>query len=170
MAVAPVKKVLIAVHKSEEKSFLDLLQELGAMHITTIEVSQESVAKTTTKETLEDITSAIDYLTTFNKKPGFMAGLASEKTLVDKTEFESLTKKYDWSSTVDKIKVIHQKISALSNQQKTLESDITQLTPWQKLNHNLSDIYNSQKTEIILGIFTSADALKQTQICLVKSK
>lgn len=164
MAIAPVRKVLIACHKSEEKGFLERLQETGILHIVQQVENRETIIKTASvKETLDEITTSIEYLKTFTEKKGMLSGLVSTKTSIAKTDFLNLAKKYDLDFIIDKIKKIRQKLSSLQSQNKSIESEINLLTPWTELNHNLSEIYESKRTEIILGQFQNQESLKETQ-------
>ncbi|MCX7785876.1 MAG: V-type ATP synthase subunit I [candidate division WOR-3 bacterium] len=166
MAIAPVKKILIAVHKSEEKIFLDRLQELGILHIVHKAENQESIPKTTLQDSLNEIASAIEYLNNFTEKPSFLSGIATTKTEITSTEYLSLAQRYDINRTLNRIKQLRQKISILSNQQKTLLTEINILQPWQNLRYNLTEIYTTRNTEIILGQFSTQIAYLQTQDAL----
>lgn len=163
MAIAQLKKVLIATHKSEEKIFLEKLQELGILHIIKKEEAQTSTLKTTVKETLDEISASIEYLSSFTEKKGFLSGLTPSKSAVEQTEYLTLAQKYDLAKTIGKIKTLRQKLSTLLNQQKTTEAEINILLPWQNLKYDISEIYQSKKIEIILAQFSTREAYQQTQ-------
>ncbi|MEO0091690.1 MAG: V-type ATPase 116kDa subunit family protein [candidate division WOR-3 bacterium] len=163
MAIAPVKKILIAVHKSEEKIFLDRLQELGILHIVRKLETQESILKPTTQEILNEIGASIEYLNSFTEKPGILEGLASKKTEVNSEEYQVVAHKYDLDATLNKIRQLRQKILALTAQHKSITSEIEILKPWENLKYDFKDIYRSDKIEIILGQFPTQSAYLQTQ-------
>ncbi len=163
MAIASVKKVLIAVHKSEERTFLGRLQELGILHLVRKAETSESVLKTPVQEKLIEIASAIEYLVNFQEKPHLLAGLTTTKTEINHTEYLTLAQKYDLDSTLARIKQIRQDISRLSNQAKLITAEINLLKPWTNLRYNLADIYNSRLIEIVLGQFLNRQMYFQTQ-------
>jgi V/A-type H+-transporting ATPase subunit I len=163
MAIAKVRKVLIASHKSEEKIFLSQLQDLGILHIIKKEETQESTLKSTVKETLDEISSSIEYLNSFTEKQGFLSGLVPSKAAIEQTEYLALAQKYNLSETIDKINKIRQKLTSVLNQQKLIESDIKSLTPWENLKYDLTEVYKSQKIEMIFGQFLTRETHTQTQ-------
>lgn len=166
MAIASVKKVLIAVHKSEERTFLERLQELGILHLVRKAETSESGLKTPVQEKLNEIASAIEYLGNFQEKPKLLAGLTTTKTEINHTEYLTLPQKYDLNPTLDKIKQIRQNISRLSNQAKLITSEIDLLKPWTNLRYNLADIYGSGLIEIVLGQFLNRQMYYQTQVAI----
>jgi V/A-type H+-transporting ATPase subunit I len=167
MAVAPVRKVLIACHKSEESRFFSELQKTGVLHIIEqAETPQTAAPSTSVKQTLDQITATIDYLQTYTEKKGFMAGFAATKQAVERNEYFSLAKKYDITATVNTVQKIRQALSDLNSQKKSLQSDINILSPWQNLQHDLHEIYRSNRIDIILGSFPNQENLQETQSAL----
>lgn len=163
MAIAQLKKVLIATHKSEEHTFLNQLQELGILHIIKKEETQSGTLKTTVKETFDEISTSIEYLNSFAERPGFLSGLAATKPTIERTEYLRLAQKYDLAAIISRIKTLRQRLSTLFAQQKSIESEINILTPWQNLKYDILEIYQSQKIEMILGQFPTREDYQQTQ-------
>ncbi|MBS4016137.1 MAG: V-type ATP synthase subunit I [Candidatus Latescibacteria bacterium] len=168
MAVAQVRKVLIACHKSEQDKFFSELQKTGVLHIIEqAETPQTAALSTSVKQTLDQITSTIEYLLTYTEKKGFLAGITSTRTEVERQDYFTLARQYDLDKTIKKVQEIRQTLSNLNNQKKSLQSDINNLSPWQNLKHNLIEIYRSNRVEIILGTFPNQDNLGETQSALL---
>ncbi|MEO0076236.1 MAG: V-type ATP synthase subunit I [candidate division WOR-3 bacterium] len=163
MAIAPLNKVLIATHKSEEKYLIAQLQELGILHIIQKTEAQENVYKTTAQEKLSEISSVIEYLTSFSEKSGILTGLVSTKTEVTTEEYNRIAQKYDSDAIINKINQNRQKLLQFINQKKNIEAELALLVPWQNLKYDLADIYQAKTTEIILGQFQSNDFYLQVQ-------
>jgi len=164
MAIAPVRKVLIACHKSEEKSFLDQLQETGIVHIIQKIENLETTSKNTSiQQTLDEISTSIEYLNTFSEKKGMLSGLVSAKTSINKNDYLTLTKKYDLDTTLKNIRKIRQQLATLISKQKSVELEINALIPWKELKHDLTELYQTKQIEIIFGQFPTQETLQQSQ-------
>lgn len=167
MAVAQLRKVLIACHKSEENQFFAELQKAGIMHILQKTEAQEtSTISFSIKQTLEQINSTIEYLQTFAEKKSFIAGFSSTRPVIERNDYFALARKYNLDAFTKTVYEIRQNLTNLSNRQKILTADIALLSPWQNLKHDLQEIYHSNQVEIVLGYFANQDSLKQTQIAL----
>lgn len=164
MAVAQVRKVLIACHKTEADRFFSELQRTGVLHIVSQAETQEAgLQSAPVKQTLDQISATIEYLETYTVKKGFLAGIASTRPQVERQDYFSLARQYDLDKTIKKVQEIRQALSNLAGQKKNLQSDINILQPWENLKHDLKEIYQSDRIEIILGSFSNQENYEQTQ-------
>jgi V/A-type H+-transporting ATPase subunit I len=164
MAIAPVQKVLIAIHKSEEQAFLKELQKLAIIHITQTQIVEETVQKQIAEDILTEINSAIEYLTEFHEKKSIIGNLLSTKTPVTRQEFEKLSSTYNLNSILQEIKSIQIKLQGLLQAKKNLEDELRFLLPWKNLNYKVKDFYQLKSLIFYAGIFHNSEDINQVKL------
>ncbi|MCS7258836.1 MAG: hypothetical protein NZ601_05700, partial [candidate division WOR-3 bacterium] len=159
MAIAPVEKILIALHKSEEQRFLKCLQSLGVLHISHKQTVTPQNTQISLKETVDELYSVIEYLAEFQKKRN---ALISEKTPLTRREFETQGTNYKLLETLNEIKTYYTNIQQLEQKLKAIDSEVKFLKPWIKLKYDLSQLYGLKHLETIIGTFHSETDFKET--------
>jgi V/A-type H+-transporting ATPase subunit I len=153
MAVIPVEKVHIVVHKSIKDSFLHDLQKEGLIHITEL---QESTPKT--PELLTKINDALSQLSVYKKRSRLETFIKIKKP-INFEKFEAVVKSYDYTKTVQKFEEIKKEKEECQTLLRNLHVDITLLTPWTPLNYDINQLKTLKQTDAIPCIIPSREIL-----------
>ena len=154
MAVLPVEKVQIVVHKSIKDEFLHKLQLEGIVHVTDL---KETAAKTS--DEIARIETALAQLSGFRKRHPLsmffsMKRRMSYDDLVDSTKSSD---QEDPAATAEKIKVER---DALLDKQRRIEEKISVLTPWRPFDGDLESLRAFRQTECVPTVVLSDEALQ----------
>lgn len=155
MAILPVKKIHIVVHKSIKDKFLQELQKEGIVHITEME---ESTSKNFEK--LTRINDALNQLSG-HKKRSPLSMFFNMKRPIKYNEFTGSAKSSNYTATVDaleNVKIEREKAHARLRQ---LEEDIALLSPWVNLKQDLRSLQSFKQTEALPTIVPSPDSSEQ---------
>lgn len=155
MAVLPVEKIHIVVHKSIKDQFLHALQKEGIVHITELE---ESTPKSSSE--LTRINDALGQLSSY-KKRNPLSMFFSVKRRLPYDSFVSTSDSYDHATTVaqlENVKLSREKTLARKHQ---LENDIELLTPWQPFEEDLRTLRQFKQTDAFAVIIPSEETFEQ---------
>ncbi len=155
MAVLPVEKVQIVVHKSIKDQFLHELQKEGIVHIAELE---ESTPKSSSE--LTRIDEALSQLSSYKKRSPLSMFFSVKRRLSYDT-FVSSTGSYDHTKTVaqlEKVKADREKMLVRMHQ---LENDIELLSPWQAFKENLRTLREFKQTDALTVIIPSKETFEQ---------
>jgi len=154
MAVIPVEKVLIVVHKSIKDTFLHDLQKEGIVHITEL---KESAPRTS--ETLTRINDVLSGLSGY-KKRGMLETFVKIKKPINFDTFEKSVKSYDYTKTMTELEEIKKEKEKCDTLLHNLHDDITLLSPWTPLRYDLSLLKAFKQTEAIPCLIPSREICK----------
>jgi V/A-type H+-transporting ATPase subunit I len=157
MAVLPVEKVHIVVHKSIKDQFLDELQQAGIVHITELE---ESSAKVT--HDLSRIDEALGQLASYKKRDPLSMFFSIKKSM-PYDAFIEVTRSYDYSATVRQIEEIKSERENLLARIRQADDDIALLSPWVPFKDDLSILRSLKITEAIPVIIPSSETQKAVE-------
>ncbi|KPJ72122.1 hypothetical protein AMJ52_07375 [candidate division TA06 bacterium DG_78] len=153
MAVIPVEKIHIVVHKSIKDSFLQNLQKEGIVHITEL---QESTPKT--PELLTKINDALSQLSVHKKRSPLETFIKIKKP-INFEKFEDAVRSYDYTKTVQKFEEIKKEREECLTLLRNFNDDIALLTPWTPLNYDISQLKTFKQTDAIPCIIPSKEIL-----------
>jgi V/A-type H+-transporting ATPase subunit I len=155
MAILPVKKIHIVVHKSIKDKFLQDLQKEGIVHITEME---ESTSKTT--ENLTRINDALNQLSG-HKKRSPLSMFFNMKRPMNYNDFTDSARSSNYNKTVDELETVKSEREKAHARLHRLEEDIALLSPWVKLNHDLRSLRSFKQTEALPAIIPSPESSDQ---------
>lgn len=150
MAIEPVSKVALVVHRSRKEEFLIRLQRLGVLHIVKIAEAEGEKLPSEVKGNLNQIFTAIELLDGLQDKKK-----AKEKLLFERLEYERIAIEYDIEERVKEIQRLTAKQQELAGKLKALEEEIRRLRPWEGLKHPVSDLMGLTGIKVLLGKFPS---------------
>ena len=157
MAVLPVEKIHIVVHKSIRDQFLNELQQAGIVHITELEESSSRVS-----EDLSRIDEALGQLASYKKRDPLSMFFNMKKPMPYDT-FVEATRSYDYSTTVKQIEEIKSERENLQSRIRQIDDDITLLSPWAPFKDDLGIMRAFKKTEAITAIIPSSETLQAVE-------
>ncbi len=155
MAVLPVEKVQIVVHKSIKDQFLHELQREGIVHIIELE---ESATKSS--EELTRINDALGQLSAY-KKRNPLSMFFSVKRILPYDTFVRSTGSYDHATTVAKLEDVKSNREKILGRIHQLENDIEILTPWQGFKEDLRTLRQFKQTDALAVIIPSQETFEQ---------
>jgi V/A-type H+-transporting ATPase subunit I len=155
MAILPVKKIHIVVHKSIKDRFLLDLQKEGIVHITEIEESSSKAA--------EDLTRVNDALHQLSghKKRNPLSMFFNMKRSMNYDEFTKAAKSFDYNKTVSELESVKIEREMAHAQLHQLEEDIALLLPWIKLKQDLRTLKTFKQTDALPTTIPSAESSNQ---------
>ena len=143
MAVIPVEKVLIVVHKSIKDDFLHDLQKEGIIHITDLKESTHQ-----TSEMLTRINDTLNQLSGY-KKRSVLETFIKVKKSINFDKFENSVKSFDYSKTIKKFEEIKSAREANETQLQYYSDNITLLSPWTPLDYDIRLLKSFKETDAI---------------------
>jgi V/A-type H+-transporting ATPase subunit I len=157
MAVLPVEKIHIVVHKSIKDAFLHELQKEGIVHITELEESSSRA-----DGDLSRIDDALGQLAAYKKRSP-LSMFFSMKRAMPYEIFIKTSRSYDYAKTVTQIENIKSEREQLLARIHQIEDDIRLLSPWKPLKDDLETLHAFKKTEAIPVIIPSAETLQAVE-------
>ncbi len=185
MAVNRMKKVQILTHESHRAALIKHLQDSGVLHITDLTeespeldgsedlqegLKSEAQSEWDEKETVEDIIRgmrrdlselefAINYLSRFEEKKGFISGLLGDGVIFSPEEYSDVIESLSsgrWQEICKECRDLEDKAAQLSAQQNRLQTDKAYLIPWINFDLPLEELHDTEKTTIRLGVVPTA--------------
>ncbi len=153
MAIIPLEKIHIIVHKSIKEKFLRNLQKEGIVHITELKETQAS-----TPEDLNMVNNALSQLAGY-KKRGVLEMFLTIKKPVDFASFENANKEYDSQRIAGEIQHIRQTMENNRSSLKKLHDDIELLEPWIPLDVSFEELHSLQRAAAIAVSIPNRDLL-----------
>ena len=155
MAIIPLEKIHIIVHKNIKDKFLKDLQKEHIVHITELKDTQTSAS-----EELNIVNNALSHLAGYRKR-GVLEMFLTMKTPVDYESFEKTNKEYDYQRVTGKIQHIRQTIENNRSSLKKLQDDIEILHPWTPMDISFEELHSMQKASAIAASVPSRDLLEE---------
>jgi V/A-type H+-transporting ATPase subunit I len=154
MAVLPIEKIHIVVHKSIKDQFLHELQKAGIVHIAELEEKTSKVSPD-----LSRVDNALGQLAPYKKRNPLSMFFSMKRTMPYNTFVES-TQSYDHASTVTKIENIKKEREKLHARIRQLQEGIARLSPWEPFRGALSALRAFKRTEAVPVLIPTDEALR----------
>ncbi len=154
MAVLPVEKIHIVVHKSIKDGFLQELQKAGIVHITELEESSSKMSQDLTR-----IDDALGQLASYKKRSPLSMFFSMKRSMPYET-FVETTRSYDYAQTVTRIEHVKKERESLVSRIGHIEEEIAQLDPWIPLKADIDSLHGFKHTDAITVIIPSEETLK----------
>ena len=171
MGLAKVKKVYLIGHKNIKDEILDILQDLGCVHIessgfivnSNFEISSDKEMEILLKE-LSDLSFCINFLKNFEEEKSFKDKIFKSKKILSFDEMKKISETFDYKSIIRECKEIDSKIKKLEQRKKSLENEILELLEWQKIDYPLAYLNETKRTYILIGEIKEDDFLKFSEL------
>jgi len=152
MPLAPMEKVLIAVHLSEKNKALAYLQKASCFQFSEKKEKDFSDASFENHADLQDVEKAIQVLARISgEKKNFIENFAPYKESIKLSELVELFSKYKFDDIVEKVLSTDEKAKDFDKKISDLKKEIQKLLPWLPLDKRLSDLYQSRRTKLLAG-------------------
>ncbi|MGQ9678144.1 MAG: V-type ATP synthase subunit I [bacterium] len=148
MAIEPVSKVAVVVHRSRKEEFLSRLQKLGVLHIVRVAKVEAEKRSAEFEGNLNQIFAAIELLVEMEDRKK-----SKGKVLFDRLEYERIELEYEVESRVKEIQRLTSKKQELTGRLNTLKEEIRRLKPWVALKHSISELTGFTSVKVLLGKF-----------------
>ncbi|HEC78607.1 MAG TPA: hypothetical protein ENI34_05625 [candidate division WOR-3 bacterium] len=155
MAIIPVEKIHIVIHKSIKEKFLKELQKEGLVHITELE---ESSARSS--DQLMKISDALSQLAGY-KKRSILETFIKIKKPIRFEEFEKSVRSYDYAKTVAELERVKTEKEKSEVRLHALEEKRALLTPWAPMKYDLGLLRSFKQTEAVPCIIPSKEILEK---------
>ena len=161
MAIVPMQKISLFVHKKDKPKAIDFLQDRGVLHVTTVNAGDDNLERLGQDEESRDLqykVARLDFACNFldkfeTKKKGLQAKVDGNSVKIEDKEIEEITKAFNFDEVVDRCKSVEEEMVHLNNEIKEIESLKISLSNWQHIKGSL-DI--PRETENAKVIFVSA--------------
>ena len=143
-------------------------QEPESLRLQSTEVSPDSpwesanLATSATEDTirgmrtdLADLQFAINYLTKFEPKKGFMGGFLANQVVFSQQEHDEILEKLGgekWREICQECRSLEAETIQLASQENRLYADKSSLLPWSNLDVPIEDIRDTEKAVLTLGV------------------
>ena len=153
MAVLPVEKIHIVVHKTIKDAFLQELQKAGIVHITELEESSSKIS-----QDLARLDDALGQLASYKKRSPLSMFFSMKRSMPYDT-FVERTRSYDYAETVTRIERLKSERDSLVARIRQIEEQIALLDPWKPFEDELDALRGFKHTEAIPVIIPSEETL-----------
>ncbi len=147
MAIAKIKKIEFIGLLKDENSFLSFLQEAAGVHLVKEEAAPLEQVYAVKESQLLELEEALDFLSTFKEKKGFLNQFLEQKPLVYKNTFSEVIKDFAWEGYLKNVKELQINLKNLNQYRQALAEEERLLKPWQKLKISL-DCFFKKDTAI----------------------
>jgi V/A-type H+-transporting ATPase subunit I len=159
MSLMPMQKIAVFFPRSQRDNLLALLQDKGCVEILDLKETPLAEALQTTEATgggdadriAGDIRRAIEDVSEFEERRGFLSGLGGGKVVVDGRRFSNITEEFDYESIVTEVDQLEARRTELRTKRNHAEAFIDRLAPWSDLDVPLEALSPTEHTEIFAG-------------------
>lgn len=155
MAVLPVEKIQIVVHKSIKDEFLRELQQQGLVHITELEERT-----TQTPELLSRIQEGLDQLAAYRKRHPLSMFFNMKRTMAYDAFIEAAGS-LDQHAVTARLETIKSERETLAARRRALQDDIALLAPWTPFTPDLEALRGLRYTDSFAATIPSAPAAEK---------
>lgn len=176
MAVVPMQKISLFVHKKDKSKVIDFLQDKGVLHITDTIIDDENIQKLDADDETRDIqytVAKLDFACTFlakfeEKKRGLQAMIDGKSVKIkDNNEVEKVAKKFQFNEVVDRCKSVEEEMVHLNNEIKDIHNLQATLNCWSHLKESL-DIPRETENAVLQFISIPLEELEGLKAELLK--
>jgi len=179
MAVVPMQKISLFVHKKDKPKTIDFLQDKGVLHITDVPVDKKELEELDADEETRELqykVARLDFACTFlakfeEKKKGLQAKIDGKSVKVkNDEEVKKIVKKFQFDEVVDRCKSVEEEMVHLHNEIKDIHNLQKTLNCWAHLKESLDMPRETENTVLQFISVASEDwlALKSELLALSK--
>jgi V/A-type H+-transporting ATPase subunit I len=146
MAIVPMQKISLFVHKKDKPKVVDFLQDKGVLHITDTAIDKKDLEELDMDDETRDlqyIVARLDFACTFlakfeEKKKGLQAKIDGKSVKVDDDkEIEKIADKFQFNEVVDRCKSVEEEMVHLNNEIKDINNLQKTFNCWTHLQMSL---------------------------------
>jgi len=162
MAIAQMKKVMIATHRSEAALLLEAIQQEGIMEV--LDADKAMVSKdwpelqpqSVRPRDLQDLTSrlakSISFLQEYRQEKKGLAGMLSPRAVVAEGFYSEVVSGREALEILEECEKVREKIGRLNGRYESCRSIVDNLEPWVGLTTPIEEIGKLQRTNSLLGL------------------
>lgn len=159
MAVVPMQKIGMLVHKQEKEEILNFLQDKSVLHLTDAQ-GEEGLAPAELSEDLHqlhyqaaELEFAIHFLSRFEtKKKGLQAMVDGDIVKASQEDIDVVKVDFKWKKAVETCKNLEEAMVDLQNEKKILTELREKLSPW---THHQAPLNEPRETQTSKSLFAS---------------
>ncbi len=165
MAIAQMKKVMIATHRSEAALLLEAIQQEGIMEVLDADKAMvsrewpELQPESARPRDLQDLTSrlakSISFLQEYRQEKKGLAGMLSPRAVVAERLYSEVVSGREALEILEKSEEVRDKITQLNGRYESCRAVVESLEPWVELTTPIEEIGKLQRTTSILGLIPS---------------
>lgn len=155
MAVLPVEKIQIVVHKSIRDEFLQELQREGIVHISELEETRAQ-----TPALLNRLQEGLDQLAAYRKRHPLSMFFNMKRAMSYDTFVES-ARSSDHAAVVARLEAIKAQRETLSTRSHGLRDDIALLDPWKTFASDLQSLRELKQTDSLAVMVPSPETMEK---------
>ena len=163
MAVSSIKKIRILAHSAVREKIINDLQSHGVVQIVDLKerlgsgeyeefFPKEEIAGEELKTTVEELEEAIDYLSPFQPKKGFLEKLVGAKLFISLQRVKTLLKTLNYKEVCSRCAVLKRKKEETERQESALEREREEVLPWSKFPYSPKSLGPTRQTNSLLGL------------------
>jgi V/A-type H+-transporting ATPase subunit I len=160
MAIVPMQKISLLVHKNDKPKVVGFLQEKGVLQVVDCGEVEGLEKLELDKESHElelhtaELDFAVQFLSRFEeKKKGLQARIDGDAVKLSVDEMEKIVKDYQFEDMVERCKSMEEEMVNLKNEIKSIHAMQAKLMPWKEMNYSLAE---PKETESSSALYVSA--------------
>lgn len=160
MAIVPMQKISLLVHKESKPKVVGFLQSKGILHIEDVKTELEGLeAMDIDKEGHElemgvaQLDFAIKFLSKYEtKKKGIQAAIDGDHVTANIEKVKEIVKDYKFKEIVTRCESVEEQLVNLHNEEKASNDDLEKLMPWR---HLKCDLGSPRETQYVSSLFVT---------------
>jgi V/A-type H+-transporting ATPase subunit I len=161
MAVEPVARVLVAVHKDRSGELLERLQRQGVFHIVRTEEVQPVAEAAEGGRDLSRFEEAIELLDARRGRKGGLLG--GDRIAMSRSVFDATVGHYEADPQISEVRRLGRELEELANLERGLRAQERRLAMWQGLDDVPARFQALTSTVVIPGVFADAAEVGRAQ-------
>jgi V/A-type H+-transporting ATPase subunit I len=162
MAIAQMKKVMIATHRSEAALLLEAIQQEGIMEVLDAdkamvskdwpELQPESARPRDLQDLTSRLTKSVSFLQEYRKEKKGLASMLSPRAVVEERFYSEVVSGREALEILKECEEVREKITQLNGRYESCRSMVENLEPWIGLTTPIEEIGKLQRTTSLLGL------------------
>lgn len=153
--IAEMKKITLAVPRSEREAMLQFLQEETVIHLahTIHEAEREPIQTSETSYHIAQLQFALDFIASMKRELGIkntrsLKNIFAGKPVAKLAALEEVARTLDIPALINSVQHLNDDITAVHAKRKEIESEIALLEPWASLQLNTNNPHTNKKNYI----------------------
>jgi V/A-type H+-transporting ATPase subunit I len=158
MAIAKIKKIELIGLKENEESVLVLLQRLALVQLSSDPGTEVGTAPLPgAGVNILEIEEAINFLGSFKKTSGLLAGMVKFKPQVYEQELKEVINNFDYQGFLKGLSELRNHLKNLTQHRERLLQEKHLLAPWRALKIPLDELHYTASCGVLLGVLRTND-------------
>jgi len=164
MAIVPMQKISLFVHKEDKLNVVDFLHAQGVLHISDADSCVDLDRMPIDEEggkldlTLAQLDFAVNFLSKYEvKKKGLQAMIDGDAVQINPTDIETIANGFEFQDAIARCQSVEEELNSLHNEEKDLISQNNKLTPWKSLQILLNAPTETSHTKSFFTVIPQKD-------------